>query len=136
MSQNSITSSKVNNTVNFSHAQSEPDMQKALSDLPGITGASSSQKQSEPDLKKVLSESPCIANVSTRQKRPRVDTSPEVEHATYPMTEEFLQTIRREMRDLMSTEISKSIRSSIAEELGDLKEAMSLIRELESSFNL
>lgn len=132
MSQNSVTSSKVNNNLNFCHAQSEPDMQKALSDLPGITSVSSSQKQSEPDMQKVLSESPLTTNVSTRQKRPRVDTSPDIELATKP-TDEFLQAIRREMRDLMSTEISKSIKTSIADELGDLKEAMSLIRKLETS---
>lgn len=107
MSQNNVSSPKTSTSINFSHAQSEPDMQKALSDSPGIA--------------------------SSRPKRPRIDTSPDMEHATKPLTEEFLQTIRREIRDVMSTEISKSIKSSIAEELGNLKEAMSLIRKLEES---
>ncbi|KAJ8719996.1 hypothetical protein PYW07_012039 [Mythimna separata] len=102
MSQNSVTSPKTNKSINFSHAQSEPDMQKALSDSSG-------------------------------RKRPRVATSPNIKHAAKPLTEEFLQTIRREIREVMSIEISKSIKSSITEELGDLKEAMSLIRKLETS---
>lgn len=75
---------------------------------------------------------PDAPTVSLSQKRPREDSSPGTNQAN-PSTDELLETIRREIRDVMSAEISVSIKSCISNELSEFKEAMTLLRKLDAS---
>lgn len=99
--------------------------------------------QSEPDMLGILSDTPEPASkVFVRPRRPRNDSSPEIDsqqskkpkkdeqprsesssmaHSYHVKEYELLDTIRNEIRAVLSTEISATIKACLAEETSELK---------------
>ncbi|KAJ8711439.1 hypothetical protein PYW07_008681 [Mythimna separata] len=88
-----------------------------------------SHVQSEPDILHSSPNQPEIANVCVRPKRPRLNSSPELDHHQ-PESTELVNTIRQEIRAIISAEISTTIKQCIAVEFNEMKD---LFRELKES---
>lgn len=89
--------------------------------------------QSEPATQKVPSDAPDDSPIPHRQqKRQRIFSPPSTETVNSP-SNELLETIRHEIKTAVTTEISASLKTCVASELSDLKEALELIKKLEVS---
>ncbi|CAH2087085.1 unnamed protein product [Euphydryas editha] len=88
-----------------------------------------SSVQSEPNIPVALTETPSKYNVNVRPKRPRTDCSPDtvIHHS---ITKEYLDIIRQEIRTVLTLEVSANIKTSMNEELREIKE---MFRELKDS---
>lgn len=85
--------------------------------------------QSEPNMLHSSTNSAEVDNVSVRSKRPRLTSSPDIDRDQL-RSAELLETIRQEIRTVISSEISTAIKECIAVELNEMKD---LFRELKES---
>ncbi|KAJ8727332.1 hypothetical protein PYW07_001451 [Mythimna separata] len=86
------------------------------------------QASSEPNIPSASTTA--VSNVCVRQKRPRMEGSPDPDPESQCSKSELIDSIRQEIRSVLSSEISTNIKKSITNELGDIK---SLFQELKQS---
>lgn len=104
--------------------QRSPPKQKISTNL--------SSAQSEPDLLHSLTKSPEADNISVRCKRPRPNNSPETSTSIdndQPLSSELVDTIRQEIRAVISSEISSTIKECIAVEFNEMKELFRALKD-------
>lgn len=87
--------------------------------------------QSEPIIPVALVDTPNKHNVNVKPRRPRTDCSPDtvIRHS---FSKEHLDIIRQEIRTVIALEISANIKTSMNEELREIKE---MFRDLKDSVN-